>query len=52
MMILKHHLLVSLLCNICFKIVKSFPLFFPILELYIEKCLPSEGHLLLIPLLG
>lgn len=47
---LKHHLLVSLLYNICLEIVKSSPLSLFILELYVEKCLPSEGPLLYNPL--
>lgn len=46
---LKHHLLVSLLYNICLEIVKSSPLSRFILEFYREKCLPSEGHLLYNP---
>lgn len=47
---LKHHLLVSLLYNICLEIVKSSPLSLFILELYVEKCLPFEGPLLYNPL--
>ena len=46
---LKHHLLVSLLYSICLEIVKSSPLSLSILEFYIEKHLPSEGHLLCNP---
>ena len=46
---LKHHLLVSLLYNICLEIVKSSPLSLFILEFYIGKRLPSEGHSLYYP---
>lgn len=46
---LKHHLLVSLLCNICLEIVKSSRLSLFVLEFSVETHLPSEGHSLCNP---